>query len=297
MKGNRQILLILLLSIGFSVFSQNTPQKSFLRCGDTRVLLVDYIGSRDTTPKIIWERDPHNAIDIDEPDRKKFRTMDDCKVVNNGKRILVSSSSGAVGLIVRTSKKILFYTSIPNAHSIELLPGGLSAAALSTNKDGNKVLLFKINKPNDSLFSDSLGSAHALVWDNKRESLFALGYVVLREYKLIRRKNPELLLKNEWNLPQHGGHDLQMAPDNHRLFITIERSRAWEFDLDAHVVGKIKDFPDSEIIKSIGQDNTGQYILTIPEESWWTFYVTFLNPGRRLAFSDIRVYKARWFGK
>ena len=28
----------------------------------------------------------------------------------------------------------------------------------------------------NALFSDSLHSAHSLVWDNKRGSLFALGY-------------------------------------------------------------------------------------------------------------------------
>lgn len=224
MKKSKHTLLIILLVVGSPAFSQKVPQKSFLLCGDTKVLLVDYMSSKDSIPEIIWSWDSRDAMDIPEPDRKKFPTMDDCMAVNKGKRILISSSSGAVGLIDRKSKKVLFYTGVPNAHSIKLLSGGLLAVAPSTNKDGNKVLLFKINKSNESLFIDSHYSAHGLMWDNKRESLFALGYDVLREYKLIRGKNPELLLKNEWNLSHYAGHDLQMAPDNHRLFITIERS-------------------------------------------------------------------------
>lgn len=297
MKKSKYVLLAILLAVGFSAFSQKVPQKSFLLCGDTKVLLVDYMGSKDTIPKIIWEWDSRNAKDIPEPDRKKFHTMDDCKAANRGEKILVSSSSGAVAVIERKSKKVLFYTSVPNAHSIELLPDGFLAAAASTSKDGNKVLLFKINNPNETLFSDSLYSAHGLVWDSKRESLFALGYGVLREYKLIRKVNPRLLLKNEWKLPHDGGHDLQMAPNNHKLFITIERSGAWEFNLNSQVFGKIKGFPDSKIIKSIGQNNAGQYIFTIPEESWWTFHVKFSNPDRSFSFPGLRVYKARWFSR
>lgn len=297
MKKNKHILLIILLVTGPSVFSQKVPQRSFLLCGDTKVLLVDYMSSKDSIPEIIWSWDSRDAMDIPEPDRKKFRTMDDCKAVNKGERILVSSSSGAVAVIERKSKKVLSYTSVPNAHSIELLPNGFLAAAASTAKDGNKILLFKMNKPNETLFSDSLYSAHGLVWDSKRKSLFALGYDVLREYKLVRKENPELLLKSEWKLPHHGGHDLQMAPGNHKLFLTIERSGAWEFNLNTQVFGKIKDFPDAKIVKSIGQNSAGQYIFTIPEESWWTFHVTFSNPDRSFAFPGLRVYKARWFGK
>lgn len=297
MKNNRHVFLIVLLSIGSYAFSQKVPLGSFLLCGDTKVLLVDYMGSKDSIPEIIWSWDSRDAMDIPEPDRKKFRTMDDCKAVNKGERILVSSSSGAVAVLERKSKKVLFYTGVPNAHSIELLPNGFLAAAASTAKDGNKVLLFKMNKPNETLFSDSLYSAHGLVWDNKRKSLFALGYDVLRAYKLETKDHPRLLLTSEWKLPHHGGHDLQMAPDNHKLFITIERSGAWEFNLSSQAFGKIKNFPDSEIIKSIGQNSSGQYIFTVPEESWWTFHVKFSNPGRSFSFPGLRVYKARWFGK
>jgi hypothetical protein len=35
--------------------------------------------------------------------------------------------------------------------------------------------------------------------------------------------------------------------------------------------------------------------MTIPEESWWTFHVRFVNPERKMVFSGMRVYKARWF--
>lgn len=296
MKKSTHILLVILLALGSLAFSQRMPHKSFLVCGDSKVLLVDYDGSIDTIPKIIWQWDAHFAKDLPEEYRlKKFNTVDDCKAVKNGKEILVSSSSGAVAILDRKSKKVLFYASVPNAHSIELLPNGFLAAAASTAKDGNKILLFKINTKGEVLFSDSLHSAHGLVWDKNRKGLFALGSDVLREYQFLTEPAPKLLLKNEWKLPHKGGHDLQMGPKNNKLFLTIENAGAWEFDLSSHAFGKIKDFTDAKIIKSIGQNISGQYIFTIPEESWWTYHVEFSNPDRIFAFPDMHVYKARWF--
>ncbi|MEO8961216.1 MAG: DUF6528 family protein [Ginsengibacter sp.] len=284
------------LIICTNAFTQKIINKSFLVCGDSKVLLADYNGSEDTIPKIIWQWDAHFAKDLPEEYRlKKFNSLDDCKAVNNGKRILVSSSSGAIGIIDRSSKKILFYASVPNAHSIELLPNGFLAAAASTARDGNKVLLFKISKPSEALFSDSLHSAHGLVWENGRKGLFALGSDVLREYQFIVEPRAKLLLKDEWKLPHKGGHDLQMRPKNNKLFLTIENAGAWEFNLNSHLFSKIKDFTDAKIIKSIGQNISGQYIFTIPEESWWTYHVEFSNPERLFAFPDMHVYKARWF--
>ena len=86
--------MIILLVIGSSAFFPKVPQKSFLLCGDTKVLLVDYMEFGDSIPKIIWSWDSRDAVWIFlRRTRNKFRTMDDCKAVNKGERILVSASS------------------------------------------------------------------------------------------------------------------------------------------------------------------------------------------------------------
>jgi hypothetical protein len=78
------------------------------------------------------------------------------------------------------------------------------------------------------------------------------------------------------------------------LLIT-EHTGAWQFHLNTREFSKIDGFPDAENIKSINQDEKGRFVYTVPEESWWTYHVSFFNPAGKLAFPDIRVYKTRWF--
>ena len=289
-------LICCALCVGLCSYAQSgRKQKSFLVCGDSKVLLVDYTNSRDSIPKIIWKWDAHQAYDLPEDYReRKFNSVDDCKAIKGGRQVLVSSSAGAVALVDRRSGKVLFHANVPNAHSVELLPGNRLAAAASTSPTGNQVIVYRIEDPEIPLHTDSLYSAHGLVWHRKRKSLFALGFDVLREYKLAEHHN--LRLVNKWTIPGIGGHDLQLSPDERSLFVT-EHEGCWRFDLRSYEFKKIDGFPDAHNIKSLGQDKTGQFIFTIPEQSWWTYHVRFFNPSRKFAFPDMKVYKARWFGK
>src|SRR5690606_8713998 len=123
------------------------------------------------------------------------------------------------------SKAVLFHAEVPNAHSIELLPGQLLAAAASTAPNGNKLMVFDWKSQNpDPVFTDSLYSAHGLVWDARRKRLLALGYDVLREYKMP--PPGRFTLAREWKIPGVSGHDLQPSRDGKRLYIT-EREGAW----------------------------------------------------------------------
>jgi len=287
------MLIFLFVVLAPDSFCQSENSR-FLVCGDYAVHVVDLEKSRDSIPHVIWTWDAQRATDIPKNMRGKFRTVDDCKSVRNGSAILISSSSGAIALVEMKTKKVLFLASVPNAHSIELLPGDLVAAAASTAPDGNKIMIFDLARPEAPVFTDSLYSAHGVYWDKKRKSLFALGYDVLRAYTL--HPGGQLELSHQWKLPGTGGHDLQPSPDGNMLFITEHRG-AWAFDLAGAAFRKIPGFPDAHHIKSLGQNSSGQYIFTVPEESWWTFHVTFSNPGRELAFPHMKVYKARWFNR
>ena len=293
------VLVTLTFQVGFISCSPSNSSKDagmenlILVCGDSKVLLVDYAKSKDSIPEIIWNWDAHLAQDLPEEYRsRKFNSVDDCKAVNNGEQILVSSSSGAIAIVNRHDKKVVFYADVPNAHSIELLPGNKIIAAASTHEKGNKLMMFDIKNPDEVVYSDSLYSAHGVVWDAKRESLFALGYDVLRKYKM--ENEVKLGLVEEWKIPGISGHDLQMAPDGNKLFIT-EHTGAWVFDLENKEFSKIDKFPDAENMKSINQNKSGQFVYTVPEESWWTYHVRFHNPSGFLSFPEMRVYKARWF--
>ncbi|SEI52804.1 hypothetical protein SAMN05216327_102244 [Dyadobacter sp. SG02] len=283
-------LLLFMLNPAFA-----QSKKQFLVCGDSKVLMVDYNQSKDSIPAVVWQWDAHEAMDLPEQFRTKmFNTMDDCKSIRGGKQLLVSSSGGAIAIVNVQDKKVLFHAAVPNSHSIALLPGDLVAAAASTNKTGNKIMLFSLSQPGKVLWTDSLYSAHGLVWNEKRKSLFALGYDVLREYKVDSKSS--LRMVASWKIPGIGGHELQPAGDTGNLFVT-EHHGSWLFDIADGQFKKITGFPDAENIKSLGRDASGQYIYTIPEESWWTFHVKFHEPARVFAFPGMHVYKARWYSQ
>jgi hypothetical protein len=189
---------------------------------------------------------------------------------------------------------------VPNAHSIELLPGNRIAVAGSTAvSGGNCVALYNIIEPERQLFKDSLYSGHGVVWDAKRKKLFALGYEELRQYILQdwSGNSPRLVLEKKWKIPGISGHDLQLSPDGNSLFLT-EHENPWVFSLQTFEFKKLPELAGVANVKSFGRDAaSGQLIFTIPEESWWTYHVKFLNPARTLAFPGMHVYKARWVAR
>jgi len=280
-----------LLMLINTAYAQAMPKNAFWVCGDSKVLLVNYNNSKGDTPDIIWSWDSKTATGIPEEFRARLKTVDDCKTY--GDEVLISASSGAIIIIGLKDKNTRFYADVPLAHSVEMLPGGLLAAAASTHPKGNRIFLFNTNKGGTPIYSDTLYSAHGVIWDSNRKSLFALGYTVLREYKLNDAKNG-LVLKKEWKIPGNGGHDLQMAPDNNHLFFTSETGNG-EFDLEQSKFMNMIGFAPTANVKSIGQNNAGQFIYTIPEESWWTYHVKFSNPERIFNFPGLKVYKARWY--
>ncbi len=291
-------LVALLFLLVFSYSCENTklksiPNDAIIVCGDSKVLIVEFPKQGDTIPYIVWSWDAQLANDVPfEYRTKKFNSIDDCKSTNKGEQLMISSSSGAIAVVNIEDKKVIFIADVPNAHSIEMIPGNKIIAAASTAPEGNRLMLFDVNQPPNLLDTDSLYSAHGVVWDNRRDVLFALGYDVLRKYKVDH--NNKLVINDEWKIPGISGHDLSISPDGDNLFIT-ERTGAWIFNIENHSFSKIEQFPDAENIKSINQNINYQYIYTVAEESWWTYQVKFFNPSGYLSFPNLRVYKTRFY--
>ncbi|MGV3638928.1 MAG: DUF6528 family protein [Adhaeribacter sp.] len=291
-------LLALVLTTWLTSFSgpPRSEKQELLVCGDSQVLIVDYHQSRDSVPAVVWRWDARSAAGLPEASRKYFRSVDDSKAVSGGKHILISSSSGGVALVNRADQKVLFHTFVRNAHSIEMLPRNCIVVAGSTGPQGNCLEVYDLKQPGKPVFRDSLYSGHGVVWDGKRQKLYALGYDVLRQYALQNWNSaaPRLQLEKQWKIPGISGHDLQPSPDGRQLLLS-EHGGVWRFDLESHAFQPFPPLANLHNIKSVGlHPRSGQVIYTLPEESWWTFHVRFLDPGRQLAFPGMRVYKARW---
>lgn len=262
-----------------------TADERLLVCGQDEVFSVDLQG------RVHWSWKAVDRPELPEALRPKFRTTDDCKPVDGGAKVLVTSSGGAVALVERATGRALFWASAVNAHSAELLPGGRVAVASSVGTGGDRLLLFDLATPDRPLWQEELVSAHGLVWDDARQVLWALGGTELRTY---RRDGGVLRRADTFPLPDPGGHDLRAVPGRADLLVTTGKN-VWRFDRDAGRFAEAVAFPERGKVKGVDvHPVTGRTAWVKAEESWWAFRVRFLDPPGELPLPGRRIYKARW---
>jgi hypothetical protein len=225
--------------------------------------------------------------------RALFRTTDDCKPVDNGRRILISSSAGAVALVDRETRRASFSARVTNAHSIEMLPGGriAAAASVSTAGTGDRIVIFDATTGKE-IASDALRSAHGAVWDDARGVLWALGGDVLRAYNV----GPIRLERTfEIALPTEGGHDLVAIPGSSRLFVSTV-PRCYYFDRERRQFSPHDSLGDRGNIKSYNvHPQTGRVVYIQAERpNWWSERLHFERPDGTLHLPGEHLYKARW---
>jgi hypothetical protein len=102
---------------------------------------------------------------------------------------------------------VLWHARVPNAHSLELLPRDRVVVASSVNAKGNRLILFNLAQSDQPVWETPLPSAHGVVWDEKRQRLWALGLAELRchELKDWESDKPSLALQAIHALPDEDG--------------------------------------------------------------------------------------------
>ena len=249
------------------------------------------------SPVKLWSWKAQDSPELPEHAKGLFGTTDDCKPVENGRKILITSSGGGIALIERESKKALFYAVVGNAHSAEILPGGRVAVAASNSPDGNRLILYDLDKPEHELFSDELPWGHGVIWDSERQLLWALAGDNIHLYRLKDwdTEQPELERINTIELPERMGHDLYPVPGTNKLFVTTT-NYIWLFDRDKKTFQEYQDIDDTLHIKSICINPvTGRLVYVRADARyWWSESIRFLNPEAVLSISGEHFYKARW---
>ena len=240
-------------------------------------------------------------------DKSRCNHLDDCKPVDNGKKLLCTSSYNWCVLLDIATKEVLFHTTAtPNAHSAELLPGNRIVVACSGGESSgnNSIQLYDISQPNRILYQSALGSAHGVVWNETTQRLYAIGGQSLQIYKLKDWKTaaPSLELEKTVQTPQGGLHDMSYVNSN---TLCIGGRRAYLYDIGANRFTEMMLFSASTAIKSINyNDETGELWYTDstnPEgsQSWSTQtirYSTDKNAStetRTIKVPDLDVYKVR----
>ncbi|EPR69642.1 hypothetical protein ADICYQ_1427 [Cyclobacterium qasimii M12-11B] len=271
----------------------NTETFEIIGCGDENVVVFDKVKSNKDSLVKVWEWKASISEGLPKEYHAYFNTTDDCKPVGED-QFLITSSSGGVALVNRKDKKTVFYAHVPNAHSADFLPGGRIVVALSTAENGNAIRLYDVNQSDEILYSDSLYSGHGAVWDEEKNSLFALGFDQLREYKLAdwESAQPKLEKVNEWEIPDESGHDLFLTSDR-RLLLTTTNS-VWQFDISTSIFTPFAPLEGMEHVKSVNFNaETEALVYTKGEISWWTHHIYFVNPKDTLEVNDMKLYKVR----
>lgn len=290
------IYVLLFFFFSSSTFVQKESITELIVCGDTAVYIIDYNKTKDSIPHITWH---WSAVESDLPEDFKgnMRTTDECKPVNEGKQILITSSGkGGIVLVDRKTKTSIFYAHLVNAHSAELLPNNRIAAAGSTGSNGNCINIYNLHLSDSIIYSDSLYSAHGVVWDDQYQILYALGYDELRMYSLQNWEgsSPGIELTNKIKIPGIGGHDLNTTPDKNQLILT-ENNSTWIFSKKEETFEKYTPLAAYGSVKSVDfHPKTNQLVFIKAEEEWWSNNIYFINPTKKIYIGETRIYKARW---
>jgi hypothetical protein len=280
----------------FSAIS-NVQAEKLLVCGMDEVFVVDTATAEKGTIEKLWSWRAKEHSDLPANIRTGLRTTDDCKSIDGGAKVLISSSGGASALVEYPSGKVLWYAMTPMAHSLELLPNNRVVVACSVNFKGNRLMLFDVAKSDQPLFEPPLFSAHGVVWDAERRCLWALGHKELQSYELKdwETDKPSLALQNSYPLPCESGHDLQAVPNSKDLVVSTG-NHVYLFHRDQHQFRPHPDLSDIKNVKcvSIHPESGRTVFLHDDGKNWWNNEFGLLGPAGTMKFPGEKLYKARW---
>lgn len=129
--------------------ARSTEVTELIFCGDNMVYMIDAGLADETGYKnaVTWSWDATTAAATLGLAASRCNHLDDCKPVDNGKKLLVTSSYNWCALLDIATGEVLFHTTAaPNAHSAEMLPDNRIAVACSegSNSNNNKVQVYDI---------------------------------------------------------------------------------------------------------------------------------------------------------
>jgi hypothetical protein len=270
-----------------------------LICGSAQVLEGVLSGDAGhQTLRTLWAWRPEHSAGLPLELMSNFAGTDECKPVDSGRAILITSSGNALAMVDRATGNTLFYASVRNAHSAALIPGGLIVAASSFSPDGlgNRFILYSRTESNKPIAFLPAEGAHGVEWDSKRQCLWALSDRKLLRIKLATNPGESRMTEEQsFTLPAAGGHDLVLSQDASSLYLTTSR-QTFVFHPESSEFSIFEPLRGVTDIKSlsINSDN-GQIVYAQSERGvWWTYQLNFLNPQFTVDLAE-HAYKARWF--
>ncbi|MEA2063807.1 MAG: DUF6528 family protein [Gemmatimonadota bacterium] len=276
-----------------------TVAQELILCGWDEVFILRIGPGQGAHPEKTWTWKAMDRPELPDSIKPKFATTDECKPLEEGAKVLITSSGNGVALVERSSGEVLFWATAPNAHSADILPGGRVAVAASHSSKGrgDRLIVFAPGCPGTELCSMELSWGHGVVWDEKRNILWALSDSEVRAYELVdwETEKPSLKKTAAYEIPERGGHDLYPVPGTSLLGVSSSR-HSWLFDRDQCTFKLHPRLADNRRVKSMAVHPASGRLAWIKagEEHWWAERVHFLNPEHTLHLPGEHLYKARW---
>jgi hypothetical protein len=275
-----------------------------------RLALIEADADWSDPDALAWQWQAADSPEIKPEHRAWFRHPTDAKPVLDGDYVLMTASGGAVALIRLEDKATVFYAKAAgNPHSAEWMPDGAIVTASST---GNMLELWRVDYRNSPIQAVELPSAHGVCWDPKRELLWVIGLEKLYCFRYHGIDGfPPLEYVRDFDLPGHGGHDLQRRALDDDLVLSTEDG-VWVFQPliaaapavnEPATSGKFHPHPqigDWLDVKSISEAPksapSGLATLVVKaEEQWWSPRVYGADSIWQRELPQSRNYKARWW--
>ncbi len=278
-----------------------------LVCGSNMVYLIDADAAAANGYKssVLWQWNAATAASTMHLDASRLDHLDDCKPVDGGRKLLITSSYSWAVLLDIETKKILWYSKeSKNAHSAELLPGNRIAVCCSTGSEtdpGDKVQVFDASSYGKLLCDTPFASAHGAVWNASAERLYIGGKSLLNSYKL---EGNQLVLDKSVKTSSYvtGVHDVTLVNKNTLL---LAGKQAALYDIPSGEFTPLGAFAASTALKSVNHHPSGSEVwytdATEPEGdySWSSHQVRHRSDAasgkedRTIRIPDINMYKVR----
>jgi len=229
-----------------------TQASTLVICGSTFVSVVqpDQIPAGGSYLKgIIWDFDARDICNLLGLSQSNMDHIDDCKPIEGNSKLLVTSSSHWSVIIDYATRNIDFWTTHSNnAHSAEVLPGNKLAVACSTPCD--QVQLYDRSLPNKILHTVELPAAHGVVWNEKRQRLYAVGKKKMGIYRLegADTDTPKLIEEASVTTPMGSCHDLTPVDEN---TLCVSGKNSYLFDIDTKKFTELTQFNGRTALKSV----------------------------------------------
>lgn len=282
------------------------PAKAYVLAEQTRRAIV----IRDAeTQRNVWSWDPYTAC-VPSAHQDWFINPSEVKPVFNKRYILMTASGGAVALIRLSDHKLMFYANCgQNPHSAEILPDGNIVTAESKSGEINTFVVDTVKVLGMKANTLKLGNAHNVVWDRKKECIYATATIQAGVTALFRmkyngdRNNPQLT--NQTRIytfdKESGGHDLfPVYGEEDKLWLTAA-SAVYKFDLTGVTDATTNDSAEPTCekvyntadIKSICNGPDGILMLK-PTEEWWAEGLVNEKGEELFKMDGAKIYKGRW---